>query len=73
MSTHRNHEEMSQLPTEHNGVSSMDESVSNQTQGCHQMMLKRQPYQWHGQITEILAANNNPIIVGYMKNKMLSK
>jgi len=34
---------------------------------CHQMILKRQK---HGQITVILAANINPINVGYMKNKI---
>jgi len=34
----------------------------------HQMMLKRQGHD--GQITVILAANINPISVGYMKNKI---
>jgi len=47
----------------------MDELVmSNQIHGVtNQVMLKRQG---HGQITVMLAANINPISVGYMKNKI---
>ena len=38
---------------------------------CHQMMLKK--LVGYGQITVILAANINPISVGYTKLKMFSK
>jgi len=52
----------------HDGVSSMKWISYVQADAwCHQMMLKKQG---HRQITVILAANINPISVGYMKNKI---
>jgi len=53
MFIHINCEEITTLPTDHNGVIFIDESMSHQTCGwCHQMMLKRQG---HGQIKILLA------------------
>jgi len=67
MFIHINREEVIQLTPDHNEVSTMIECISHQT-WRHQMMLKRQG---HKQIAISLAANNNPISVGYMKNNIL--
>jgi len=55
MFIHINREEVTQLLTDHNGVSTIDECMSHQTHGItRQMRLKRQGYK---QITISLAAN----------------
>jgi len=68
MFIHTNLEEITQLPMDHNGVSSIDEKYILSGAWCHQMMLKRQE---NGHITISLVANINPISVGYMKNKKI--
>jgi len=51
---------------DHNRVTSMNIYVPPDT-WCHKMRLKKYGYK---QITTCLAANINPTIVGYMKNKI---
>ena len=70
MFIHPNREEVTQLSTDHNGVSTIDECMSHwfsPDAWRHEMWLKKH---WYKQITTCLAANINPIIVGFMKNKI---
>jgi len=56
MFVHINHKEITQLPMDHNGVSSMDELCPTRCMvSCRQMTVKRQG---HGQIAVIFSSKH---------------